>query len=98
MPCRVARSCDTVPHASRAAACLAVVAACGYPKLERLCTADDPPGAACVAPDDAGIDAACPSLHAMQPHATPSVELLIDRSASMASLTRRTTRSPRRSS
>ena len=62
---------------------LGVVAACGYPRLERLCTADDPPGAACVVPGDAGVDAACPSLHAMQPHATPSVQLLIDRSASM---------------
>ena len=63
--------------------CLGLVAACGYPRLERLCTGDDPPGAACVAPGDAGGDASCPSLHAMQPHATPSVELLIDRSASM---------------
>jgi hypothetical protein len=62
---------------------LGLVAACGYPKLERLCTADDPPGAACIAPADAGADAACPALHAMQPHATPTVQLLIDRSASM---------------
>lgn len=64
--------------------CLGAVAACGYPRLERLCTADDPPGAACVASGDAGgDDASCPTLHAMQPHATPSVQLLIDRSASM---------------
>lgn len=70
--------------AAAAAAALVATAACGYPPLERVCTGQTP-GCSGGPPDAPDAPAGgCQAAHPTVTRTTPSIELLVDRSGSMA--------------